>query len=109
VGPLVLVPLVEAGERQVFLATSGRFPPGMRVDDGTVAVTAGVPAAGGMTVSLGLDGEKGSGVYPVSMDGEVGSFKVRETLQRLRDEDVVRKLWLHTEEVFTLVTGTAFV
>ncbi len=109
VGPLVNVPLVEAGERQVFLATSGRFPPGMKVDPGTTTAAHGVPVPGGVLVSRGSNGEDGSGVYSIGMDGEPAWGKPMEILQNMRDDDVVRKLWLHTEEVFTWVTGARFV
>ena len=56
-GPLVHVPLVEAGNRHVFLCTSARFPAGP--EDGT----AGVPLVDGLAVARGSDGLIGSGMY----------------------------------------------
>jgi hypothetical protein len=52
---------------------------------------------------------EGGGVYSVSFDGEPQSVKVEEAVQRLRDEDLVRRLWLHTIGEFVRVTGTEFV
>jgi hypothetical protein len=105
-GPLVNIPYVEAGERQLFLATSARYPPKLGAD---ASATSGVPTFSGVTASTGSSGEEGSGVYSVSYDGEPAPEKARDLLTRLRGEDVVRKLWLHTEEVFTRVTGSNFV
>jgi hypothetical protein len=34
--------------------------------------------------------------------------KVEEAVQRLREEDLVRRLWLHTIGEFVRVTGTEF-
>ena len=108
-GPLVQMSPAEAGERQVFLATSGRFPPRLGADVRGEITTAGVPVDKAVGLALGTGGEEGTGVYSVSCDGEPASAKVREALARLRGEDVLKKLWLHTEDVFTAVTGTTFV
>ncbi|KAK3290515.1 uncharacterized protein B0H64DRAFT_350513 [Chaetomium fimeti] len=114
VGPMVTVPLAEAGERQLYAATSGRFParcgcggPGV----GGVVVTAGVGLKDGegVGVARGSDARVGGGVYSVSFDAEPQSVKVEEAVQRLRDEDLVRRLWLHTVGEFVRVTGTEFV
>jgi hypothetical protein len=48
-------------------------------------------------------------VYSVNFDGEAAGVKVEEAVQRLRDADLVRKLWLHTVGEFVRVTGTEFV
>ncbi|KAH6631318.1 hypothetical protein F5144DRAFT_214994 [Chaetomium tenue] len=126
VGPMVTVPVAEAGERQLFVATSGRFParcgwgPLLPVVDGSgrmgsassnVSVTAGVGLVEGegVAVARGSDGQVGGGVYSVSFDAEPQSVKVEEAVQQLRDEDLVRKLWLHTVGEFVRVTGTEFV
>ncbi|EAQ88527.1 hypothetical protein CHGG_05146 [Chaetomium globosum CBS 148.51] len=133
VGPMVTVPLAEAGERQLFVATSGRFParcgwgPPVAVavavagDGGErgrmgsasshVSVTAGVGLVEGegVAVARGSDGLVGGGVYSVSFDAEPQSVKVEEAVQQLREGDLVRKLWLHTVGEFVRVTGTEFV
>ncbi|KAK4446009.1 hypothetical protein QBC34DRAFT_441211 [Podospora aff. communis PSN243] len=103
-GPFINIPYAEAGERQLFIATSARYPPKLGAGS-----TAGVPTTSGTTSSAGSNGELGSGVYSVNYDGESAPPKVGELLMRLRADDVVRKLWLHTEEVFTRITGSTFV
>jgi hypothetical protein len=105
-GPLINIPYAEAGERQLFIATSARFPPKLGAD---ADATAGVPTSSRAAASAGSNGELGSGVYSVNHDGEPGTPKVGELLMRLRADDVVRKLWLHTEDVFTRITGSTFV
>ncbi|SPQ24016.1 19460085-89d4-48b6-a52a-c20ba3e10e4d [Thermothielavioides terrestris] len=106
VSPMISVPLAEAGERQLFLATSARFPARCGVD---VATTAGVPRAPGVGVARGSDARDGSGVYSVSFDGEPQEEKVEEAVQKLRDGDLVRRLWLYTVGEFLRVTGSEFV
>jgi len=112
IGPLVNIPYAEAGERQLFIATSARFPPVLAANavEGTgAAAAAGVAISTGVIVSAGSNGQEGSGVYSVTCDGEPAPQKVREILMRLRGDDVVRNLWLHIEEVFTKVTGSSFI
>ncbi len=115
VGPIVAVPVAEAGERQLFFATSARFPAryvygaGMDVAD-TAGVAPAPPAAvGGGVVAKGTDARIGSGVYSVNFDGEAQAEKVEDAVQMLRDEDLVRRLWLHTVGEFVRVTGSEFV
>ncbi|KAK4666636.1 hypothetical protein QC763_302000 [Podospora pseudopauciseta] len=101
------LPLFEAGERHLFLATSARFP----ARDGVHSriPTAGVGLGKGVSVARGTDARDGSGVYSVNFDGESVAFKVQDTLQQLRDRDMVRRVWQHTIKEFTRVTGSAFV
>lgn len=106
VGPMVTVPVTEAGERQLFFATSARFPARCGVD---VATTAGVARGAGVGVSRGSDAREGSGVYSVNFDGEPMMEKVEDAVQQLRDDDLVRRLWLHTVGEFLRVTGSEFV
>ncbi|GAB1318452.1 Short-chain dehydrogenases/reductase [Madurella fahalii] len=102
------LPVAEAGERQLFLATSARFPARDGVD---VALTSGVRLRDddGVSVARGSDGLEGSGVYSVGFDGEAGGPKVEELLRRLRGEDLVRRVWVHTVAEFIRVTGSEFV
>ncbi len=84
-----MVPIQESGERHLFAATSGRFPPkaegeGMEGD-----------------VVVGSDGTKGSGCYWVSWDGEV--FPANKKLEKTRGAGAVEKVVQHTEEVFKCV------
>lgn len=107
VGPVVALPPAEVGERMLFIATSARFPARCGID---VELTAGVVAAGkGITVARGSDARERSGVYSVSYDGEPAPPKVEDFVQSLRDQDLVREVWLHTVDEFVRVTGSEFV
>ncbi|KAJ9247239.1 hypothetical protein DTO207G8_8211 [Paecilomyces variotii] len=84
-----MVPLEESGERHLFAATSGRYPPKAEAEhmEGDIAV--------------GSDGTKGSGCYWVSWDGEV--FPPNKKLERTREQGAAEKVVQHTEEVFKKV------
>ncbi|KAK4184684.1 hypothetical protein QBC35DRAFT_455021 [Podospora australis] len=103
VGPMISLPVIEAGERQLFIATSARFP--AREGGGVRLVEVGQ----GVSVSRGTDGREGSGVYSVSFDAEPASRKVEETLDLMRRQNKVQMLWLHTMYEFQRITGSAFV
>ncbi|KAK3950546.1 hypothetical protein QBC32DRAFT_371856 [Pseudoneurospora amorphoporcata] len=63
-----------------------------------------------LKVARGTDGREGSGVYSVSNDGEGLSTKTEEVLRVMREQqDMVRKVWLHVEDEFVRITGSAFV
>lgn len=95
------MPTPEAGERQLFMATSARYPASKGGNANGVVLPAGVE------VARGTDGEVGSGVYSVNFDGETVPAKVEKLLAGLRAEGVVDKLWEHTEEEFLRITGSA--
>lgn len=81
-----MVPLGESGERHLFAATSGRYPP----------MTAKGEVGG--DVAVGSNGRKGSGCYWVSWDGEV--FPMNGKMDKTREGGAVDKVVRHTEEVF---------
>ncbi len=108
VGPSGAVPVAEAGERQLFVATTGRFPARMNVYGSGVRVV-GVALPAGVRVARGSDARVGSGVYSVGVDGEAQGEMVEEAVQGLRDGDWVRGVWLHTVGEFVRVTGSEFV
>lgn len=85
IGALVHIPLVEAGDRHVFLC-SARFPAGPE------DVTAGVPLVDGLAVARGTDGQSGSGVYSIDANGESGGPKVEKLLARLRGQGMVERV-----------------
>ena len=101
IGPLVTTPIDEVGEREVFFATSARFP-----DRGE---SGGVPLPGGVAVTRGTDGKSGSGVYSISNDGESAPPKVEQLLSHLRKDGIVQQVWSHVEEEFVRITGAASV
>lgn len=86
-GPLVHIPLVEAGDRHVFFCTSARFSAGY--DD----ATPGVPLADGLTFARGTDGQVGSGVYSIDANGESAGPKVEKLLAQLRSQGMVEQVW----------------
>lgn len=85
-GPLVHIPLVEAGDRHVFLCTSARFSAGP--DD----EAAGVPLPDGLEFARGTDGKNASGVYSIDSSGESANSKVEKLLARLRSQGLVQKV-----------------
>ncbi|KAF2667619.1 hypothetical protein BT63DRAFT_447443 [Microthyrium microscopicum] len=85
-GPLVHIPLVEAGDRHLFLCTSARFSSG--VED----VAAGVPLGDGLAVARGTDGQAGCGVYSIDANGESAGPKAERLLAELRSQGLVEKV-----------------
>lgn len=85
-GPLVHIPLEEAGDRHLFLGTNGRFPAGS--DD----MTAGVPVVDGLAVARGIHGKLGSGVYSIDENGESAKPKVENLLAQFRKEGLVGRV-----------------
>ena len=84
-----MVPLEESGERHLFAATNGRYPPKAK----------GWDVEGDVVV--GSAGTKGSGCYWVSWDGE--PFPLNRKIQKTREQNVGEKVVQHTEEVFKKV------
>jgi len=80
------VPLLESGERHLFLATSGRFAPG------GVQLVDGVEKAKSTTGVVG-----GSGLYSVGWDGNTISPKIKDLLADYRKTGVVDEVWKHTQ------------
>ena len=78
-----------------------RYPPASPSDD----VASGVPLTGDVAVARGTNGEPGSGVYSVDLEGESSGAKVVELLAGLREKGVLEKYWTHTEEEFKRITG----
>jgi hypothetical protein len=101
VGPFLIMPIEECGERHVFLATSAKYPAGTSGSD----ETAGVSLEGDVSIARGTDGKPGSGVYSIDEDGESAGLKVEELLVNLRKEGMVEQVWSHVEGEFKRITG----
>ena len=99
-GYWMYVPIEECGERQLYLATSARYPPAKGGSDSG----SGLPLGDGVDVARGTDGEVGRGVYSVEWDGTSASSKVQTLLAGYRDEGMVEKIREHTESEFDRVT-----
>ncbi|KAL9071276.1 MAG: hypothetical protein Q9161_004292 [Pseudevernia consocians] len=99
-GYWVCVPIEECGERQLYLATSARYPPKSVGRDGG----SGVPLGDGVDVARGTTDEVGSGVYSVKWDGTSASPEVQKLLAGYRDEGMVEKIKEHKESEFNRIT-----
>lgn len=86
-GPLVHIPLVEAGNRHLFFCTSARFSAGPQ------DTTAGVPLVEGLALARGTDGQVGSGVYSINENGKSASPKVEKLLAQFRSQGTVERVW----------------
>ncbi|KAF4446123.1 hypothetical protein F53441_10186 [Fusarium austroafricanum] len=89
------LPKEECGERHAWLCLTGRYPDKMGCENG---VKEG-------EVAVGVDGNKGSGVYSVDWDGESASDEVVKLLETHRQEGVLDKLWKDQEAEFVRITG----
>ena len=101
VGYWVGVPIEECGERQLYLATSARYPAASVGGDGG----SGVPLGDGDDLARGTTGEVGSGVYSVLWDGTSASPSVQKLLAGYRNEGMVEQIRQHTEGEFNRITG----
>lgn len=88
----------ECGKRQVYGATSGRFPPAK-------GDAAGVSLGGDISVARGADGKPGSGSYSVNFDGEDVSPKVYEHLAKAKADGAEERLWAHILGEIKEITG----
>ena len=94
---MVMPGLEEVGARQLFHATSARYPP-QEVQKGG---SKGVELPDGVDVAKGVDWQVGSGCYLLGPQGEtVGD---RKLLDEFRKKDAGSKVWEHTLEVFERV------
>lgn len=96
---ILQIPIEETGERQLFLATSARFPP--RNGSGAEGVSLGECG----TISVGFDGTPAGGVYSVDYEAEGPGEKVEEILRNHKKSGMREKVWNHTEEEFIRITG----
>ncbi|KAG9503936.1 hypothetical protein J7337_003895 [Fusarium musae] len=91
------LPKEECGERHAWLCLTGRYP-------GKDGSENGIKEG---EVAVGIDGNKGSGVYSVDWDGESASGEVVKLLDGFKEEGLVEKVWKDQEKEFVRITGTA--
>jgi hypothetical protein len=94
--PKDAMPIEECGERQLYLASSARFPP--KYDESMIVTGYDVE------VAVRSTGEVGSGVYSVGKDCESASSEVGGLLAGLRESGMVEEAWRHTELEFKRIT-----
>ena len=103
IAPFLATPFDEAGERQLFFATSARFP------GGGGGGAAGVPLPEGVSVATGTDGKRASGVYSITNHAETAPPKVDQLLAKMRKDGTAQKVWAQVEKEFVKATGVASV
>lgn len=105
---ILKIPIDETGERQLYFATSARFPPR---DHGTgtgEAASAGMVALdGGVSIATGADGTPGGGVYSIDYEAEGTGQRVQGVLEGLKTDGTAEMVWKHVEEEFMRITGSA--
>lgn len=99
IGQFLATPFDEAGERQLFFSTSGRFP---GAGEGSAA---GVPLPEGVTVAQGTNGKLASGVYSITNHAETAPAKVDQLLEKLRKDGTAQKVWAQVQDEFVRITG----
>ncbi len=92
----IAVPVEEVGERQLFHATSARYPPRKSAGSGEEARRAGVARPQGVDVA------KGDGAYLLNWNGETGEGKC---MKGYRERGVGKKVWEHTLQIFDEAQG----
>ncbi|ROV94978.1 hypothetical protein VMCG_08366 [Cytospora schulzeri] len=102
---IIKIPIDETGERQLYFATSARFPPR---NHGTATAESGDMIALGQVVStaVGADGTPGGGVYSIDYEAEGTSERVQRVLEGLKKDGTAEKVWKHIEDEFVRITGS---
>jgi hypothetical protein len=93
------VSVEETGERQLFIATSGKYPPLKPADDAPTA--SGAKLSSGETVSKGSNGQIGNGGYVINWNGEPTGKEA--LLNGYRAQGVAKTVWKHTMDMFEKV------
>ncbi|KAL5333304.1 hypothetical protein BJX70DRAFT_406323 [Aspergillus crustosus] len=91
------VGLEESGERCLFIATSGAYPPLEPAEEGSG------PLVDGVGTCVAGDGVVGGGAYILGYDGRDVANK--EIMKGYREREVAERAWEHTVGVFERVLG----
>lgn len=102
---ILKIPIDETGERQLYFATSARFPPREHGAD-TAEGAEGIALGQGVGTAVGADGTPGGGVYSIDYEAEGTSKKVLGVLEGLNRDGTAAKVWKHVEEEFVRITGS---
>ncbi|KAL8748396.1 MAG: hypothetical protein Q9184_007334, partial [Pyrenodesmia sp. 2 TL-2023] len=111
------IPLPEVGDRQVFHATSARYPSlsaspekpssSNPSSSPSSAPTTGAPLPPGVDVAPGSDGKIGSGAYLMRADSEPAPSGTGNLMRGYREKGVPERVWRHTtEEIFKTIRGS---
>ncbi|KAK8131111.1 hypothetical protein PG984_007549 [Apiospora sp. TS-2023a] len=109
---MLQVPIDETGKRQVYFATSARFPPrdarrGGKTDQMDGA--SGIALGSGVHTAIGADGTPGGGVYSIDYEAEGTSQRVQDLMRDLNGDGTTEQVWNHTEEEFIRITGSTVI
>lgn len=102
---MLKIPIDETGERQLYFATSARFPP-RNHGTGTAGTTDMIALGQGVSTAVGADGTPGGGVYSIDYEAEGTSERVQSLLEGLKKDGTADKVWKHVEEEFVRITGS---
>ncbi|KAI1077727.1 hypothetical protein F5B20DRAFT_572180 [Whalleya microplaca] len=102
---LLQIPIDETGERQVYFATSARFP----ARDVERKDADGVALSESIEIAVGTNSRPGGGVYSIDYEAEGTSQRVQELIENLTKDGTAEKVWKHTEEEFVRITGSSAV
>ncbi|KAI4119553.1 MAG: hypothetical protein LQ345_000550 [Seirophora villosa] len=97
------IPLADVGDRQLFHATSARYPP---LSSSSAPEAQGAPLPQTVQVAEGIDGKKGSGAYLATQDSDVAPSGTGKLMTGYREKGVPEKVWGHTLEMFEKVRGS---
>ncbi|GAD95663.1 hypothetical protein CHGG_07650 [Paecilomyces variotii No. 5] len=92
----------ECGQRQIFMATSARFPAATMGDDGNAN---GVDLLDGMIPAVSLNGNSSGAAYSVNEHADAISEKKADLLRRCKSDGTQDVVWRHTMETFKRITG----
>ncbi|KAL8848281.1 MAG: hypothetical protein Q9221_006680 [Calogaya cf. arnoldii] len=96
------VPLPDCGDRQLFHATSNRYPPLSSPPSGSLS---GVQLPSGLEKARSSKGEIGGGCYLMGQDSESAASGTGKLLSGYREKGLPERVWKHTVEVFERVCG----
>ncbi|KAL8699833.1 MAG: hypothetical protein Q9201_005780 [Fulgogasparrea decipioides] len=97
-------PIDEVSERQVFHATSARYPSLSHSSTSSIK-DAGVALPQGVEAAEGSNGIKGSGAYLTSSDYESTGTGTGKLMTGYRERGLPEKIWRHTFHTFKEVRG----
>jgi hypothetical protein len=90
------------GERQMFMATSARFPPASSSEE---AEKGFLPDDTKVGVVMSINGREGGGSYTVTDGGDAVAAKALNLLSGYIQDGTQDAVWKHTLETFKSITG----
>lgn len=106
-GRLVYTRPEECGERQMFMATSARFPPASSSSSSQAEKGFSVASNGDAKVGpvMAINGRVGGGSYTVTDSGDLVAAKALDLLSGYIQDGTQDVVWKHTLDTFQRITG----